>query len=312
MNRPRLTLLVASLFVVFTFVVAFASPAVAGSDSPTPYTVTAQGITFPAPLEAHGHVNVRLTNGSSRGLHLDPNNGHPGAQWIRAAFLPWSALGITGGCVSWVQVAGYNEHFGEGGQEPVCLAPTPTPTPTPTPEPSWTAAPEPTVEPTPEPTPTSPEPSSSPSPTQPEPSPEPSVTVEPTSEPEPPVSSPSPSPTSTPTPSSTPSTEPTLDCPPGAVPGWEGEDGRPTSCINDDPTFEPTPDLDVDHPTTEPDLPTDEPTTTTIAEPTPELGTPPAIDTLPVTGAGTTLAWIAGGLLALGAVLVMVARRRNA
>ena len=39
MNRPRLTLLVASLFVVFTFVVAFASPAVAGSDSPTPYTV---------------------------------------------------------------------------------------------------------------------------------------------------------------------------------------------------------------------------------------------------------------------------------
>lgn len=36
------------------------------------------------------------------------------------------------------------------------------------------------------------------------------------------------------------------------------------------------------------------------------------LDALPVTGAGTTLAWIAGGLLALGAVLVMVARRRNA
>ncbi len=95
------------------------------------------------------------------------------------------------------------------------------------------------------------------------------------------------------------------------MPGWEGEDGQPTSCINDDPTFEPTPDLDVDHPTDEPDLPTDEPTTTTIDEPTPELDTPPAVDTLPVTGAETTAAWIAGGLLALGAVLVKVNRRRR-
>ena len=272
MNRPRLTLLVASLFVVFTFVVAFASPAVAGSDSPTPYTVTAQGITFPAPLEAHGHVNVRLTNGSSRGLHLDPNNGHPGAAWIGASFLPWSALGITGSCVAWVQVAGYNEHFGEGGQSPVCLAPTPAPTP----EPSWSAEPEPSVEPTPEPTPTSPEPSSSPSPTQPVPSPEPSVTVEPTSEPEPQPSPSSTPPPSTPMPSSTPSTEPSPDLPPGP---------------------------DVDHPTREPDLPADEPTTTTITEPLP--------DALPVTGAGTTLAWIAGGLLALGGVLVALARRRT-
>ena len=279
MRPARIIALLAAL--VAAFVVS--GPAVAGSDSPPPYTVAAQGITFPRPLEAHGHVNVRLSDGTSRGLHLDPNNGRPGAQWIGATTLPWSALSITGGCVAWVQVAGYNEHFGEGGQSPVCLT---TPTPTPTPEPSWTAEPE------------------------------PSVTVEPTSEPEPPVSSPSPSPTSTPTPSSTPSTEPTLDCPPGTMPGWEGEDGRPTSCINDDPTFEPspepTPDLDVDHPTDEPDLPTNEPTTTTIDEPTPELDTPPVVDTLPVTGAETTVAWIAGGLLALGAVLVMVARRRNA
>ena len=93
------------------------------------------------------------------------------------------------------------------------------------------------------------------------------------------------------------------------MPGWEGEDGQSTSCIGDGPEFEPspTPGLDVDHPEPEPDLP---PTlgpppvdTATITEPLP--------DTLPVTGAGTTLAWIAGGLLALGAVLVMVARRRN-
>ena len=307
MRPARIIALLAAL--VAAFVVS--GPAVAGSDSPTPYTVAAQGLTFPRPLVAHDHVNVRLTDGTSRGLHLDPNNGHPGVRWIGATTLPWSALGIPAdSCVAWVQVAGYNEHHGEGGQSPVCLSTTPTP------EPSWTAEPEPSVEPTHTAPPTSPEPSSSPSPTQPVPSPEPSVTVEPTSEPEPQPSPSSPSPISTPTPSSTPSTEPALDCPPGTVPGWEGEDGRPTSCINDDPEFEPTPDLppgpDVDHPTDEPDLPTDEPTTTTTPEPTPELGTPPAVDTLPVTGAGTTAAWIAGGLLALGAVLVMVTRRRNA
>lgn len=274
MRPARIIALTAAL--VAAFVVS--GPAHAGgSDSPTPYTVTATGINLPRPLAAHDHVNIRLTDGTSRGLHLDPNNGHPGARWIGASFLPWSALGITDGCVSWVQVAGYDEHFGEGGQSPVCLSTTPTP------EPSWTAEPEPSEEPTPKPSPTSPEPSSSPSPTQPEPSPEPSVTVAPTSEPEPEPSSSSPSPTSTPTPSSTPSTEPSPDLPPGP---------------------------DVDHPTAEPDLPTDDPTATTIPEPTPELGTPPAVDTLPVTGAETTVAWIAGGLLALGAVLVMVTRRR--
>lgn len=156
MRPARIIALLAAL--VAAFVVS--GPAHAGgSDSPTPYTVTAQGVTFPRPLAAHDHVNIRLTDGTSRGLHLDPNNGHPGGAWIGATFLPWSALGIPAdSCVSWIQWSGANEHFGEGGQPPVCLTPSPTPTVTPTPEPSWTAEPEPTVEPTPEPEPTSPDP----------------------------------------------------------------------------------------------------------------------------------------------------------
>ena len=97
MRPARIIALLAAL--VAAFVVS--GPAVAGSDSPTPNTVAAQGITFPRPLAAHDHVNVRLTDGTSRGLHLDPNNGHPGGAWIAASFLPWSALGITGGCISW-------------------------------------------------------------------------------------------------------------------------------------------------------------------------------------------------------------------
>ena len=77
------------------------------------------------------------------------------------------------------------------------------------------------------------------------------------------------------------------------------------------PSSTPSTDLppgpDVDHPEPEPDLP---PTIgpppvdpTVLAEPLPPM--------LPVTGAGTTLAWIAGGLLALGGVLVALARRRT-
>lgn len=273
----------ATLTAALVAAVVVSGPAVAGgSDSVTPYTVTPAGIEFPTPLAAHGHVNIRLTDGTTRGLHFDPNNGHPGAQWIGATFLPWSALGITGGCIAWVQWSDTNEHYGEGGQPSVCLdtPTTPPATPEPTEEPTWTADPEPSVEPsqsTPSEQPSQP---SEPSPTLSEPPTESTPSVEPTFEPEPQPSASSTSPTTTQAPSSTPSTE-------------------------------PTPDLDVDHPTAEPDLPTDEPTTTAVDEPTPDPGTPPVVDTLPVTGAETTVTWIAGGLIALGAVLVMGARRRS-
>src|SRR5699024_10942126 len=105
----------ATLTAALVAAVVVSGPAVAGgSDSVTPYTVTAAGIEFPTPLVAHGHVNVRLVDGTARGLHFDPNNGHPGAAWIGATFLPWSALGITGGCIAWVQWSDTNEHYGEG------------------------------------------------------------------------------------------------------------------------------------------------------------------------------------------------------
>src|SRR5690625_2842948 len=110
------------------------SPAVAfagGSDSPTPYEVTVEGVALPAGqvFPAHGHVNVRI-DGVGYGIHFDPNNDHPGGAWIGKSSIPWTAFGIESGCVEWVQIHGFNEHFGEGGQDPVCFGdaePTPDP-----------------------------------------------------------------------------------------------------------------------------------------------------------------------------------------
>src|SRR5690625_1021894 len=116
------------------------SPAVAfagGSDSPTPYEVTEAGVTLPtgSTFLAHGHVNVRI-DGQGYGIHFDPNNNQPGGAWIGESFIPWSAFGVNSGCVEWVQIHGFNEHFGEGGQDPVCFGnETPEPEPSPEPEP---------------------------------------------------------------------------------------------------------------------------------------------------------------------------------
>ena len=181
---------------LFVFVVAasaaFFVPGIAwagGSDSPTPYTVTSEGISFPAPLAAHGHVNVRTDRGSF-GLHFDPNNGHPGAAWIGESFLPWSALGISDGCVVWVQWSESNAHHGEGGQAPVCLT---TPSPEPSGEPTNEPEPEPSEPETPDPAPTDGEETSTPTPAPnpdtggtPSPSPDPTPTESvPADQPEP-------------------------------------------------------------------------------------------------------------------------------
>ena len=91
----------------------------AGSDGPTPYTVTATGVQLPEgdTFRAHGHINWRTTLGSG-GMHFDPNNGHPGGAFIGQSFFPITLA--PGECITWVQISHYNEHFGEGGQAPVC------------------------------------------------------------------------------------------------------------------------------------------------------------------------------------------------
>lgn len=112
------------------------SPAnAAGSDSPTPYTVDTAGVTLPAgaTFPASGHVNIKyLSNGQTKsvGIHMDPNNNQPGGKWIGRSFIPWSAFAGDIDCITWVQVAGYNTHFGEGGQAPICLTKPPTEPPT--------------------------------------------------------------------------------------------------------------------------------------------------------------------------------------
>jgi len=137
-----------------------AGPAAAGgSDDEPPYQVTADGLTLP-PGDAFrdgGHVNIRYTTPGAEqqgaGIHFETLNGQPSAAYVGKQFLPWSALlgeVPAGLCITWVQVAGYNEHFGEGGQEPVCA-----PTTESVPEPS--EAPEPSAPPAATPTPSTPD-----------------------------------------------------------------------------------------------------------------------------------------------------------
>jgi hypothetical protein len=102
------------------------SATAAGSDGPTPYTVSTAGITLPSgtTFEAHGHVNVKISRADQSGTyvvntHFDPNNNQPGGAYIGKDFLPVSLA--PGECIVWVQLSAFNEHFGEGGQAPVCV-----------------------------------------------------------------------------------------------------------------------------------------------------------------------------------------------
>src|SRR5690606_24688472 len=79
-------------------------PALAGgSDSPTPYTVDATGITLPAGdvFPDNGHINITTTTGDF-GIHFESKcttrtdaecaTKHQAAQYIGKSFIPWSAF----------------------------------------------------------------------------------------------------------------------------------------------------------------------------------------------------------------------------
>ncbi|MFE9232070.1 hypothetical protein [Cellulosimicrobium funkei] len=147
-----------------------AAPAAAGgSDDPVPYRVEPDGLYLPVPdaFPDGGHVNIRYTVGGqerSAGVHFESLNNQPSGKFVGSSFLPWSYLiDAPDYCITWVQVGQYNEHFGEGGQDPVCTTEPATPT-----EPSEPSEP---VEPTPPTEPTEPTPPTEPT--------EPSEPVEP-------------------------------------------------------------------------------------------------------------------------------------
>jgi hypothetical protein len=115
-----------------------ATAAFAGSDPQAPYTVTKEGVTLPAgtTFPAGGHVNWRTDRGSY-GIHFESLNNQPSGVYIGKSFLPFNLA--VGECVEWVQVSLYNEHYGEGGQPPICNGGTPSTTePSPSPSPSET------------------------------------------------------------------------------------------------------------------------------------------------------------------------------
>lgn len=116
---------------------ATATGAAAGSDAPTPYRVTGTGLELPAGhvLGEHAHLNVLWTSPTGAGatnVHVE-GAGTPWHDLLGAASVTWDRLGLPAdACVRWVQVAGFDEHFGEGGQAPVCRTTT-TPAPAPVP-----------------------------------------------------------------------------------------------------------------------------------------------------------------------------------
>ncbi len=120
------------LLVAAFALIAVGSPAVAsGSDAPVPYTLDVQGVTLPGSdvFKANGHVNIKyLSKGSTKsaGIHFDPNNNQPGGKWIGRNFIPWTAFAKDIECITWVQIDGYNQHYGEGGQKPLCITKPPT------------------------------------------------------------------------------------------------------------------------------------------------------------------------------------------
>jgi hypothetical protein len=125
-----------------------------GSDAPTPYRVTSTAIELPTGrvLGDNAHVNVHYTFHGVQGSASLATEiaGKPDHDLASAHEVAWSRIGVPDGAyVTWVQVSGFDEHFGEGGQKPVCVTRPPRDCPggTPTPAPSATTSAAPTASP---------------------------------------------------------------------------------------------------------------------------------------------------------------------
>lgn len=175
MSARRTAVLTAATATALTAVtlVAAAGAASAGSDAATPYRVTATGLELPAGavFELHGHVNVVYTSAlgtGARNVHLE-GPGTRFADLVGGSVLTWDRVGLPpDACITWVQVGGYDEHHGEGGQAPVCRADVPAPAVVPAPGPSDAAAPSPATTPA-----ATPAPAAAPAPPAPAPTTEP-------------------------------------------------------------------------------------------------------------------------------------------
>lgn len=126
--------IITALFLALGLVAVPSIANAAGSDNPTPYTLSVEGITLPSgdTFQDNGHVNIRYTQGvngaeQGAGIHFESLNwpdDHPKKFYIGKDFIPWTAFGLEGEfCVTWVQISQYNEHYGEGQQKPVCVTP---------------------------------------------------------------------------------------------------------------------------------------------------------------------------------------------
>lgn len=161
MKKFKFYLIIAGViaFTIF-FSPSAANASTGGSDSVTPYIVGSESLVL-APgdtFQDGGHVNIKFIpeggTEQSAGIHFESLNNQPSGVFIGLNELAWkNIIHYKKYCITWVQVSNYNQHFGEGGQQPVCnysetpVVPevpveTPSPDPTqpvePTPEPSET------------------------------------------------------------------------------------------------------------------------------------------------------------------------------
>ena len=113
------------------------------------YIIDANGVTLNGgrTWQDADHLNVRTESGTTN-FHAEAKCAavpappecstlmQAAASRIGESFIPWSDLGIDpASCIEWVQFSRANYHYGEAGEEPLCLTVTePEPEPEPQPE----------------------------------------------------------------------------------------------------------------------------------------------------------------------------------